>query len=359
MNPDKHDDTRAIGRWLMVVYAVIFLLVIVGGLTRLTGSGLSMVDWHPVYGVLPPISDAEWLAVFDQYKLTPQYKTINSAMTLEGFKAIFYWEYGHRMLGRLVGIVFFLPFIYFAFIRKTLTGGMLLRTLLIGILGGMQGLLGWYMVKSGLVDQPYVSHFRLAAHLMLALFIMMFIYWTFLALRLRPVLTKPRLLLSYYRLPKFTLGLLVIVVILQIMYGAFTAGLHAGVGYNTFPTMNGEWLPAKLWDLSPALANFFYNTVTIQFMHRVLGILTAVLTVWYAFKILVTNRSHILLKRGTSLLVLLVFGQVALGIVTLLKVVPVPLASLHQIGAVLVLTCLTYVVFISKTLEYNLNRRRS
>lgn len=356
MNPDKQDDTRAIGRWLMTVYAVIFIIIIVGGLTRLTGSGLSMVDWHPIYGVLPPITPAEWQAVFEQYQQTPQYKTINSDMTLEGFKAIFYWEYAHRMLGRLVGIIFFVPFFYFAFIRKTLTGGMLLRSLLIGILGGLQGLLGWYMVKSGLVDKPYVSHFRLAAHLMLALFVMMFIYWTFLALRLRPVLTKPRLLLSYYRLPKITLGLLVIVVIAQIAYGAFTAGLHAGVGYNTFPTMNGMWIPDKLLEMSPTLKNFFYNTVTIQFIHRVLGVATAVLTLWYAFKILVTNRSHILLKRGTTLLVLLVAAQVGLGILTLLHVVPIHLASLHQIGAVLVLTCLTYVVFVSKTLEYNLNR---
>lgn len=359
MNPDKFDETRAIGRWLMMVYGVIFILVIVGGLTRLTGSGLSMVDWRPIYGILPPITLAEWQDVFNQYKLTPQFKTINSNMTLDGFKTIFYWEYAHRVLGRIVGIVFFVPFFYFAFIRKTLTGGMLLRTLLIGILGGLQGLLGWYMVKSGLVDKPYVSHFRLAAHLMLALFIMMFIYWTFLALRLRPVLTKPRLLLSYYRLPKYSLALLVVVIISQTIYGAFTAGLHAGVGYNTFPKMNGMWIPDQLLDMTPLLSNFFYNTVTIQFVHRVLGVATGVLTAWYAFKILVTNRSHILLKRGTTMLVLLVAGQIALGIFTLLKVVPVHLASLHQMGAVLVLTCLTYVVFVAKTLEYNLNRYRN
>lgn len=354
MITNKIENFTSVKIWLLLIYSSIFLMIIVGGLTRLTGSGLSMVNWEPIMGILPPLNEGDWLLTFEKYKGSPQFKLINYEMNLEGFKNIFWWEYSHRILGRLIGILYFVPFFYFVLIKKSIVGSLMIHCLLIGLLGGAQGVLGWYMVKSGLNLQPYVSHYRLAAHLFLALFVMMYTYWTYLTLSISPKMLKSSILkVKSTSFDHRLLGGLYIVVLLQILLGAFTAGLHAGVGYNTFPTMNGQWVPDKIFDLVPLYRNFLSNTVAIQFTHRIFGFLTLFLTLFFSFRVFMNRRSHILLKRGAVTLLVLVVSQFGLGIITLLKVVPITWASLHQIGAVLVISSLTYVYFVSVRLAKN------
>lgn len=334
---------RPLIRWLTVVGAMILLMILVGGVTRLTESGLSMVDWRPFMGAIPPTSDAEWREVFERYQQYPEYRELNTDMTLEQFKQIFFWEYLHRLLGRLLGLVFLLPWIYFA-VRKKIPAAYNLRFAALFVLGAAQGLMGWYMVQSGLVDVPYVSHYRLAAHLALALAALCLTLWFILDLRRAP---RPALERAPARLRKTALTFTTLVA-LQILYGAFMAGLDAGFGANTFPTMNGQWIPAGLWTLEPTWRNLFDNNITVQFIHRTLGwiVFFAALALWWRARKLQAATATL---NAVNAVLLVTCLQFMLGVVALVSVVAIPLAVAHQLGAAALL--LTAVTVNHKTLK--------
>jgi cytochrome c oxidase assembly protein subunit 15 len=331
-------NQRPVAIWLFICCAAIFAMVLLGGVTRLTGSGLSMVKWEPITGILPPLNASEWREVFELYQQSPEYQKLNYHMDVEAFKSIFYFEYAHRVLGRLIGFIFLLPMLFFIF-TKRVTRGLTPKLIAMFVLGGLQGLLGWYMVKSGLVNQPSVSQYRLTAHLGLAVIIYIYILWIGLSLffqhRPRPLATIPA---GPKRLALGISGLAFI----TILSGGFVAGLRAGFAYNTFPTMNGEWIPTGILHMTPLWRNLFENGITAQFDHRVLATLLFLLipTLWW------TARKCSLpgeLRVGLHLLLAALALQVTLGISTLLLHVPVPLASAHQGGALLLLTASLFV----------------
>lgn len=319
-------NPRPLRLWLMAMVFLILAMVAVGGLTRLTRSGLSIVEWRPITGIIPPLGEAAWQAEFGKYQQTPEFQKINHAMDVEGFKGIFWWEYGHRLLGRLIGLAFALPLVIFVW-RRQVSLGLAAKLGVALLLGGAQGLLGWIMVKSGLVDLPRVSHYKLAAHLSLALFLMGFLFWLAQDLG-RSSLPGRRASLWLRRL---SAGLLALIC-LQIFYGALTAGLRAGHVAHTFPTMNGYWLPPGLGAFqSPR--DIVDNPVTVQFVHRSLGwaVLAASLTL--AFLGLRRRDLSPRQRRSVGLVAAMTLTQFALGVFTLLHAVPISLASLHQIGA--------------------------
>lgn len=318
------NQNRIIGLWLLAICAMVFAMVVLGGFTRLTESGLSMTDWRPVTGWFPPMSDAAWQAHFDGYRLSPEYQKINRGMSLAEFKEIFWLEYLHRLWGRLIGVAFAVPFVIFA-AKKWLNRPLLIRLGALFALGGFQGLIGWWMVKSGLVDHPDVSQYRLAVHLMTAFLILGVGLWFALdLLRTERSDASSGLL----RLSTLTTGL----VFITAFTGALVAGLNAGLIYNTFPLMMGEFYPTEGFQLSPWYLNFFEDIPTVQFDHRWLAITTFVFVVltWIQGRKAapaVRLRANCLLAAGVL--------QVALGISTLLMMVPIPLAAAHQAGAVL------------------------
>jgi len=334
---DISENDRAILWWLLVCLVLVFAMIILGGVTRLTDSGLSMVTWHPT-GMLPPLDTERWLVEFELYKQYPEFQKLNSDMTLDGFKSIYWFEYSHRMLGRLIGVVFLLPFVYF-WLRKMIKPGLTPRLMIMFVLGGLQGLLGWYMVKSGLVSNPHVSQYRLSAHLLSAILIYGFILWTIFNL----VTTS-----EYRRLAessvavwrKLSLGL-VILVLITIVSGGFVAGLKAGLIFNTFPLMGGSLIPEGIGALSPWYLNPLENMVAVQFNHRWLAIMTGIILVaWY-----IRGRSHFeeaMLQRSFKLVGMMVIIQLVLGITTLLMQVPVLLGALHQAGALLLFSALLF-----------------
>lgn len=337
------DARRPIALWLLICCAMIYGMVILGGITRLTGSGLSMVQWNPIFGIIPPIGQSAWQQAFTQYQKSPEYREVNFQMDLAGFKRIYYVEYAHRVLGRTIGIVFLLPFLYF-WVRRKIPPGLSPRLVVMFILGGLQGLLGWYMVKSGLVNVPHVSQYRLTAHLGLALIIYSFILWTALDLLLpsRPMPERGGRGLAR------SATAVACLVFVTILAGGFVAGLKAGFAYNTFPLMDGRWVPLNMFLLQPFWRNFFENIATVQFDHRVLAILTflSVCSLWLAARRrTVPRRARI----GLNLWVAMVFLQVGLGISTLLLYVPIPLASAHQAGAVALLTLALFTVHELRT----------
>ncbi len=320
--------SRAVGLWLLVVAAMIAAMVLVGGLTRLTGSGLSITQWHPVSGVIPPLSHAAWVAEFDNYKRIPQYQLENRGMTLEAFKGIFWWEWSHRLLGRLIGFVFLLPFIWFAW-RGAIPRADYKKMVGLFVLGGFQGLVGWWMVTSGLEVRVSVSQYRLAIHLGVALILFAAILWTALEyLRPKQAYAAPAPQAVGAKL--FAAG-----VYLQMLLGALVAGLHAGLIYNTWPSMDGRFGPEGAFFHQPWWINFFENDGLVQFDHRIGAYLIAggALALFFAArKVNGTQKlsAHVVL--GVTLL------QIALGILTLIHQVPVPLAALHQITAVALFT---------------------
>jgi len=320
--------------WLLVCCALVFAMVVLGGVTRLTGSGLSMVNWKPLSGVLPPLSQAAWDREFEHYRDTPEYAYVNKGMTLDGFKGIFWFEYAHRLLGRLIGVVFLIPFVYFL-LRRRIEPSLTPKLVAMFVLGGSQGLLGWYMVKSGLVDDPHVSQYRLAAHLGLAILIYGFMLWTALGI-LRPG-DKARGPTGD-RLPLLT-TVLATAVFVTMISGAFVAGLKAGFTYNTFPLMAGKLLPDGLWSITPVYLNFFENVTTVQFTHRLLAMATfvGVIALWFGARRSNLSRFQGLWLHGAALAAVV---QVALGISTLVLRVPTLLAALHQAGAMVLLTVL-------------------
>ena len=329
-----------IGWWLLVCCVLIFAMVVLGGVTRLTGSGLSMVNWEPVSGVLPPLGQAAWDREFEHYRDSPEYTLVNKGMSLDDFKGIFWFEYAHRLMGRLIGAVFLIPFLYFL-IRRRLRPSLAPRLATMFVLGGLQGLLGWYMVKSGLVDDARVSQYRLAAHLGLAMLIYVFMLWTALGILHRGDSLGSR---SQNGLARFTL-ILAVAVFITMMSGAFVAGIKAGFSYNTFPLMAGKLVPEGMWSVTPAYLNLFENVTTVQFNHRVLAIATfsAIIILWLVARSKNLSRTQRLWLHAAAAAAVV---QVALGISTLVMRVPVLLAALHQAGAVVLLTvllCLAYV----------------
>jgi len=333
------NNQRIMAIWLFICCATIFSMVVLGGVTRLTGSGLSMVEWAPIMGTLPPLNQSEWLATFELYKSSPEFIHINYNMDLDGFKSIFWFEYSHRVLGRFIGILFFFPMVFF-FIKGWVSSSLKPKLIAMFILGGLQGLMGWYMVKSGLVNNPHVSQYRLTAHLSLALIVYAYIFWIALSLYFQNDddlnrqsnmgVLKPR---SLY---------LSLFVFITALSGGFVAGLKAGLAYNTFPLMNGQLIPDGLFSLDPAWSNFFENITTVQFDHRLLA--TALFVSIIAFYVAAIRRNPpARVKLGLHLMLAMLFIQVTLGISTLLLHVPVALAASHQGGALLLFTVVLFV----------------
>ena len=322
----------AVGAWLLLCCALVLAMIVVGGVTRLTHSGLSITEWQPIVGALPPLSEADWQLAFDKYKLTPEYREVNKGMSLAAFKGIFWWEYFHRLLGRLIGVVFLLPYLWFL-ARRAIPEGH--RAGLAGIfaLGAAQGAMGWYMVQSGLVDDPRVSQFRLTAHLCLAFVIFGAMFWTALSLLVRrSVERRSAARRSAFR---FALGVAALV-LFMVATGGMVAGIRAGFAYNTFPLMNGAWVPPELLMLDPWWKNFFWNMATVQFDHRLTAyvLVATVGLLWW--KLHRVDDAPPRARRAVLLLAALLAVQVGLGIATLLLVVPLHLAATHQAGAVLV-----------------------
>jgi cytochrome c oxidase assembly protein subunit 15 len=323
---------RAVALWLFACCALVFAMVVVGGVTRLTHSGLSITEWQPIVGTVPPLSQADWDAAFAKYQATPEYRDVNRGMSLAEFKGIFWWEYAHRLLGRLIGVAFLVPFMGFI-ARRRIPAGYAMPLAAVFALGALQGALGWYMVESGLVDDPRVSPFRLTAHLALAFLIFAAMLWTALSLwfahRARPAAGAPR---SVRRLA-FALAALVLVMVAS---GGFVAASRAGFAYNTFPLMNGHVVPPELLMLEPVWKNFFWNMATVQFDHRLIGWMLALATPWLWWRVRRTPGVPARARVGATGLLLMLFVQIALGIATLINVVPLPLAAAHQAGAVIV-----------------------
>ena len=334
MRTETGRGRRRVALWLFILCGLIYVMVVLGGMTRLTGSGLSMVDWRPVTGILPPLTADEWQAAFDMYRATPEFAAVNSHMTVEDFKGIFWLEYLHRLLGRVIGLAFLLPFGWFLW-RGYIERRELPKYGLMFVLGGLQGVLGWYMVKSGLVDNPRVSQYRLTAHLVAAFLIYAYIFWVALSLvfRREGALAHP----WFGRT-----ALLTALICLTIVSGGFVAGLDAGLLYNTFPMMGAYWIPPGLLALDPPWINFFENQATAQFNHRLLAIATfvAILLYWWRARRAVLPEE---VRPGVSWLAILAVVQVALGISTLLAMVPVALAASHQAVAMLLFTVALYL----------------
>jgi cytochrome c oxidase assembly protein subunit 15 len=312
------------------VAGLIFAMVVVGGATRLTESGLSIVEWKPVTGTLPPLSEAAWQAEFDKYKTIPQFRHLNSGMTLAEFKTIFWWEWTHRLMGRLIGAAFLLPFLWFL-AKGWIEPGLRWRLWTIFGLGALQGAVGWWMVASGLADRVEVSQYRLAIHLILACVIFAAILWTAGATRERPSTEAPPRV-------RATAVALLGLVLLQIYFGALVAGLRAGLIYNTWPLIDGSFIPdaARLAHETPLWRNFFENTLTVQFMHRMAAYVLWILALLHALDAWRTTRGRV--RTHALALAALVTIQAALGILTLVYQVPIGLALMHQAGAILVLT---------------------
>jgi len=336
-----HNTTRnrPVAIWLLVCCAMVFAMVVLGGVTRLTGSGLSMVEWDPIFGIVPPLTEDAWLRVFELYKQSPEYLKINIGMDLHAFKYIYSFEFAHRLLGRAIGLVFLVPLLIFL-VRGRLGRRLLPKLVVMFILGGLQGVLGWYMVKSGLVDKPHVSQYRLTAHLALAVIIYAYMLWIALGLWYADGRHGGRAVVpTGLRIGSFIPGCLVFITILS---GGFVAGLKAGLIYNTFPLMDGRWIPETVFMQSPLWRDLFENAVTVQFNHRLLALLTfaSVVILWLAS---LRRPLPAQLRVALHLLMAATLLQVMLGISTLLLHVPVPLAATHQAGALLLFTVALYL----------------
>ncbi len=317
-----------IERWLWIVYGMVCLMIVVGGTTRLTGSGLSMVEWRPLMGSLPPMSQAEWARVFEMYQASPQYLTVNSWMNLADFKVIFFWEYLHRLIGRLIGLVFFVPMLVL-WLKGHLSGTNRWRALTALGLGGLQGLLGWYMVKSGLVDVPAVSHYRLAAHLSLAFFLGSFVLWWILDLRTPATQTSKKRTMT---------GLFIALLAVQIVYGAFVAGTRAGYMYTTFPLLNGSVFPESAWISVFGLNNLLDNRELMNVIHRWMAVALGIFGAFVGLRPFKTGTLSSAARRAALCMLAVLFTQIAIGIVTVMSNVPVLLGALHQITAFLLLS---------------------
>jgi len=331
--PARH--LRALRIWLAIVALLIVAMVLVGGATRLTDSGLSITQWQPIVGAIPPLSHADWQEAFDAYKKIPEYSKINPGMTLEAFKSIFWWEWAHRFLGRFIGVVFFVPFLIF-WMAGYIPRSLMPRLLGLFVLGGLQGALGWYMVKSGLVDRTDVSQYRLAAHLGVAIAILGYTLWLLFGLG-----ATGRRSVARWGPAAFVAGLVLLLVYVQLLAGAVVAGIDGGLSYNTWPLMNGAFVPDGLGAATPWYLNLFENPLTVQFDHRMLGYSVVIATIAQAVWLSLKRQSQPLAGSAVTLAVFAVL-QATLGVWTLLLVVPIPLGLAHQAGAILVFATALY-----------------
>ena len=316
---------------------MVFVMVVLGGVTRLTQSGLSMVEWHPVSGWLPPTSEAAWRETFRNYQQFPEFRELNFTMDLAEFKKIFWLEYLHRLWGRLIGVAFFVPLVYFL-ARRRVDWRLGAKLGALFVLGGLQGGLGWYMVKSGLVERPDVSQYRLSAHLGAALVIYGYMLWVALGI----LFPEPQAPPGRRVLWRSSLAVLALIFV-TVLSGAFVAGTDAGFSYNTFPLMAGQWVPDGLFDVDPLFLNFFENITTIQFEHRLLAeALFAVIAVFWIKTRGAAPTARA--RRAVDGLATMAVVQIALGISTLLLVVPVALAAAHQAGALVLYSLAVWLV---------------
>lgn len=330
-------DNKKVVFWLFTGCILLFIMVVVGGITRLTQSGLSISEYKLISGTIPPLNEEEWIEAFELYKQYPEYQKLHYHFNLEDFKDIYFWEWLHRVIGRFIGIVFIIPFLYFV-LTKQLSRKTFQKSVILLVLGGFQGFLGWYMVKSGLVDIPSVSHYRLAAHLVTAFITFAYTLWVALDL----IYPKKKIIdTSFRNLVRLGMGILLI----QIIWGAFVAGLDAGLIHNTWPTMNeGKWIHQTVYiEQSPVWRNFIEGKSGVQFVHRYLAYLVVaiILLIWYrSRKIPLTS----LQKKAINSLPILVLLQFLLGVLTLIYAVPVWLGVAHQIGAFFLLTGMTFTL---------------
>jgi len=316
---------RAVQAWLSFVALLVLAMIVVGGATRLTDSGLSITEWQPIMGAIPPLSAADWQVAFDKYRQIPQYQSLNKGMSLEAFKTIFWWEWGHRFLGRIIGLAFAVPLAVF-WLSGRLRPGLTLKLVGLLLLGGLQGAIGWYMVQSGLADRIYVSQYRLALHLSIAFLILAGLVW--LILDLMPPRREARLetFTAAHRTWSWVLAALVFS---QVAIGGFVAGLKAGRAYNTWPLMDGQVIPDGLFRMSPWWVNLGENITTVQFNHRLTAYILVALALWHAVRIAriaddeQVSRSALLLAAG-------LLAQMVIGIATVLAAVPIELGILHQ-----------------------------
>jgi len=330
--PGRTARPRAIAGWLFAVAAIVLLMLAVGGITRLTESGLSMVRWEPISGAVPPLNEAQWQAEFDAYKATPEYRKVNSGMSLPAFKRIYFWEYLHRLIGRLIGLAFALPLAWFAW-KRAIPKGYGGRLVALLALGGLQGAIGWWMVASGLIDRPDVSHIRLAIHLIAALCIFAGLIWTALDLR---DLARHR----DARPARLTGGAIAVLAVLavQILLGAFTAGLDAGYAFSSWPKMGADWFPGGGWQSAWGVAaNLADNPIVVQFVHRWWAWAAAAAVLWLAWT---AHRAGV--KGASHAIATLIVVQIGLGIATLLSGVAIPIAASHQIVAALLLASVVW-----------------
>ena len=326
----RRSDARAVAGWLLACCALLFAMVIVGGVTRLTHSGLSITEWQPIVGTFPPLSAAQWSEAFAKYQATPEYIQVNRGMTLDAFKGIFWWEYFHRLLGRAIGVAFLLPLCWFV-ARRRIPPGIAPKLIAIFAVGALQGAMGWCMVQSGLVDDPRVSQLRLTAHLGLAFVIFGAMFWTALSL-LRTGTPKGGTRAASLRRFAYALTAFIFVMVLS---GGLVAGIRAGLAYNTYPLMNGHWVPAEIMLIDPWYLNFFNNMATVQFDHRAIAWVLALAVPLLWWRLRASPDTPARARSGANLLLGLLALQVTLGICTLILVVPLPLAAAHQAGALL------------------------
>lgn len=338
----KSGARRAIAVWLLVLFALVAGMILVGGMTRLTDSGLSITEWKPVTGAIPPMNDAVWTEEFTKYQATPEYQLQNKGMSLHEFKSIYWWEWGHRQLGRLVGLIWALGFFYFL-ARRQIPKGWTGRLVLVGALGGLQGAIGWWMVSSGLSGRMVdVASYRLATHLGLAFIILGVLVWYAWQLQ-RPEMEMFQARRNQEKRLVTLSTILLVLAFAQILLGALVAGIDAGRGYIDWPMMNGEFLPSESFDYEPFWTNFFENPALVQFNHRLLGYGVFLFTLYLWFS---SRSSAILQTRRAALIVLfVVLAQMVMGIATVMHAAPWHLAIFHQIGAVIVIVSVLNVRF--------------
>ena len=321
--------SKHISTWLILNISMVILMIIIGGITRLTDSGLSMVEWRPIMGFFPPISELDWERVFDLYKETPEYLIKNNGMSLSNFKEIFFWEYFHRLWGRLIGIIFIIPFIFFIILKK-IPRSILYNLFLILILGSLQAIIGWWMVKSGLINDPSVSQYRLVLHLSNAMLILFLLAWTYLELREGPSKIQ-------FNFSSFIFCL----VSITIIAGAFVAGMDAGLMYNEYPMMGGKLIPENYGEYK--LLDPFENPASAQFHHRHLALFTLICTLIFSYKSYKKSEDR-KMKKIALYIPIIVFVQFLLGIVTLINMVPVHLGALHQAVAIILFLAVIYAM---------------
>jgi cytochrome c oxidase assembly protein subunit 15 len=327
--PTRH--VRGLRIWLGFVALLTVAMILVGGATRLTDSGLSITEWQLIVGVIPPLSDADWQEAFEAYKKIPEYTQINPGMNLDAFKAIYWWEWAHRFLGRFIGVVFLVPFVCF-WLAGYIPRRLMPRFIGLFVLGGLQGALGWYMVKSGLVDRTDVSQYRLAAHFGTAVLIFGYTVWLTLGLGEGGRTRAGK--------PAIVAGLVLLLVFVQLLAGALVAGIDGGLGFNTWPLMNGAFIPKGLGEASPWYLNLFENPLTVQFDHRMLGYAVVLATILQAAWL--AMRGDRTLAGSAVILAVMSVLQATLGVWTLLLAVPIELGLAHQAGAIIVFAAALY-----------------